>query len=166
MRLYILVSMLLGAIFIQGTLLDFFIIRGIKPDLLMIIIVFNAFLNGPKEGALLGLLGGLFEDLAVGSYLGMHGLTMMFGGYMVGLLKNNLYKNSHIIIFFLVGLTTFITQLLNYTLLAISEVNINFMVAILEIIIPTAIYTALIAPIFYGKFYRSSTTGALSSEKL
>jgi rod shape-determining protein MreD len=38
------------------TLLNFFPILGVKPDLVLIIVVYNAFLRGSREGALVGFI--------------------------------------------------------------------------------------------------------------
>ncbi|NTW05869.1 MAG: rod shape-determining protein MreD [Peptococcaceae bacterium] len=165
-RLFLLVSLLIGAIFVQGTFLELLAFQGFKPDLLLIIVTFHAFLNGSKEGALLGFIGGVFQDLTIGNFIGMNGLVLMLGGYIAGMLETKLYKDSLIIIFLLVGFIAFFTQSLNYLLLALFEVNTSFIVAFLEIIIPTSIYTAIVAPIFYGTYYRSSTSGYLSSKKM
>jgi rod shape-determining protein MreD len=165
MRLFLLTSMLIGAIFVQATFLELLDFQGLKPDLLLIVIIFHAFINGYKEGAILGFLGGFLQDLSIGNFIGMNGLVLMAGGYIAGMLGTKLYKDSLIIIFLLVGFIACITQGLNYLLLAFFGVNTSFVVAFLEIIIPTSIYTAIIAPVFYDKFYCSSTAGYLSSKK-
>ena len=54
MRLLLLLLLMGLAIFFQVTLLNFFPVFGVKPDLVLIIVVFNAFLKGSREGALVG----------------------------------------------------------------------------------------------------------------
>lgn len=164
MRLYLLLLMLAVALFLQVTLLNFISVFGVKPDLILIIVVFNAFLKGSREGALIGFLGGLFEDLAIGSYIGMNALSAMAVGYLVGLSESKLYKDSSLMVVFLVWLSSFVAQLLNYILLSIMEVYINPGVALFNVIVPTATYTALLVPFSYRKFYRSNNEGWLCSK--
>ena len=166
MRFYLLVLLMLVALFVQVTLLGFITIWGVKPDLVLIIITFNAFLRGSKEGALIGFLGGLFEDLAVGSYIGMNALSMMAAGYLIGLAESKLYKDSLIMVSFLVWFSSFTAQVLNYLLLSMVEVYISPGVAFISVIIPTAIYTAVVAPLFYRKFCHSNHRGLLYTEKI
>lgn len=164
MRMYILTVVLAAALFLQVTLLNFITIFGVKPDLVLIIVVFNAFLRGPREGALFGFFGGLFEDLAVGSYIGMNALSTMAVGYLVGLTESKLYKDSSFMVVFLVWLSSFVAQFLNYILLSLMEVYINPGVALFNVIIPTATYTSLLVPFSYRKFYRSNNEGWLCSK--
>ncbi len=164
MRLYLLLFLLLAALFLQVTLLNLLSVFGVKPDLVLITVVFNAFLRGPREGALLGFLGGLFVDLATGSYVGMNSLSMMSVGYLVGLTESKLYKDSSLMVVFLVWLSSFAAQFSNYILLWLMEVYIAPGVALLNVIIPTATYTALLVPLSYRRFYRSNHEGWLCSK--
>lgn len=164
MRLYLLIFMMLAGLFLQVTLLNFFSVFGVKPDLVLILVVFNAFLRGSREGSLVGFLGGLFEDLAAGSYVGMNALSFMAAGYLVGLTESKLYKDSSLIAVFLVWLSSFTAQIINYILLSLMEVYINPGVALFSVFIPTATYTALLVPFIYRRFYRSSQEGWLCSK--
>lgn len=166
MRLFGIIFLLGTAVFLEVTLLNFFTILGVKPDLVLMIIVFNAFLRGSREGALVGLLGGLFEDLAVGSYFGMNVLSLMAIGYLVGLTESKLLKESTIIIVFLAWMSSFIVQVLNYILLSFAEIYVSPGIALFRIIIPTATYTAILVPIFYGRFYRSNKSGWLNGREI
>ncbi|MCL6610527.1 MAG: rod shape-determining protein MreD [Peptococcaceae bacterium] len=166
MRFYILVLMIIIALLIQVTLLNFISIWGVKPDLVLIIVTFDAFLRGSREGALIGFLGGLFEDLAVGSYIGMNALSMMAAGYLAGLTESRLYKESSLIVAFLVWVSSFTAQLINYILLSMMEVYIAPGVAFFNVIMPTAAYTALLALLFYRRFLRSNNKGLLYTDKI
>ncbi|MCL6478523.1 MAG: rod shape-determining protein MreD [Peptococcaceae bacterium] len=166
MRLYILLAMLAMALFLQVTLLNFFTIFGVKPDLVLIIVVFNAFLRGSGKGALVGFWGGLFVDLAAGSYIGVNALSLMAVGYLVGMTESKLYKDGSLIVFFLVWMSSFTAQILNYILLSLMGVHIVPGVALFKVIIPTATYTAALVPFLYRRFYRSNQEGWLYSSKI
>ncbi|MFZ5631798.1 MAG: rod shape-determining protein MreD [Bacillota bacterium] len=166
MRLYFLLAMLAVALFFQVTLLNFFTIFGVKPDLVLIIVVSNAFLRGSREGALVGFLAGFFVDLATGSYIGMNALSAMAVGYLVGMTESKLYKDGSLIVVFLVWMSSFTAQVLNYILLSLMEVYIVPGVALFKVIIPTATYTAALVPFFYRRFYRSNQEGWLYSSKI
>lgn len=47
----VLLLLLAGAIILQTTVLDYVDVLGIKPDLIMLIVVLNGFLLGTREGA-------------------------------------------------------------------------------------------------------------------
>lgn len=166
MRFYLLMAMLVVALFLQVTLLNFITIWGVKPDLVLMVVVFNAFLRGPGEGALVGFLGGLFVDLAAGSYIGLNALSDMAVGYLSGLTESKLYKDSSVIIVLLVWVSSFAAQVLNYILLSSVDVYFSPGAALFWVIMPAATYTALLAPLFYRRFYRSNYEGWLQNEKI
>ncbi|MHB8156769.1 MAG: rod shape-determining protein MreD [Desulfocucumaceae bacterium] len=161
MRLFFLLVIMGVAVFLQVTLINFFPIYGVKPDLILMLVVFNSFLRGRRWGALSGFLGGILEDMAIGSYIGMNALSLMAVGYLVGLTESKLYKDSSIIIVFLVLISSFAAQVGNYILLSFMEVYVPPGVALFWVIIPTAAYTAALVPLFYRWFYRSNQSGFL-----
>jgi rod shape-determining protein MreD len=162
-RLLVVIFLLAAALFLQVTLLNFIAIFGVKPDLVLMIIVFNAFLRGSGEGALVGFWGGLFVDLAAGSYIGLNALSYMAVGHLTGLTESKLYKDNSIIIIFLVWVSSFTAQTLNYILISFMEIHIAPGIALFRVIIPTAFYTAVLVPFFYRKFYMSNQKGLLCS---
>jgi len=165
-RLFFLFFMLICAVFLQMTLLNFFPILGVKPDLVLIIVVYNAFLRGSREGAFIGFCGGIFEDLIIGNYIGMNALSLMAAGYLIGFTESKLYKDSSFIAAVLVWAGSFTAQVINYVLISFSNVYINPGVAFIHTIIPVATYTALLAPFFYRKFYRSNQEGWLYGKEI
>jgi rod shape-determining protein MreD len=154
------------AIFSQVTLLNFFLVLGVKPDLLLMLVVFNAFLRGSREGALAGFLGGILMDLANGSYIGMNALALLTVGYLMGLTESKLYKDSAIIIVFLVWISSFIDQVITYVLLSFMGVQISPGVALFWVLLPTATYTAVLVPFFYRIFYKSNHGGLLRGKSI
>ncbi|MCL5058687.1 MAG: rod shape-determining protein MreD [Actinobacteria bacterium] len=166
MRLLFLLLLMGLAIFFQVTLLNFFPVFGVKPDLVLMIVVFNSFLKGSREGALTGLLGGIFIDLATGSYIGMNALALMIVGYLVGFTESKIYKDSAIIIVFLVWMASFLDQLITYILLYFMNVQISPGVALLRVMLPTATYTAALVPFFYHRFYSSNQDGFLRGKNI
>lgn len=166
MRLFVLLIMLIIAVFLQVTLLNFFPILGVKPDLILIIVVFNAFLRGSREGAFIGFVGGILEDFAIGYYIGMNALSLMVTGYLIGFTESKLYKDSSLIAVVLVWAGAFTAQTINYVLISLLNVYVDPGAAFLRIIIPVATYTALLAPFFYQKFYRSNQEGWLYGREI
>ncbi|HBV98758.1 MAG: rod shape-determining protein MreD [Peptococcaceae bacterium BICA1-7] len=166
MRLLFLMLLMGLAIFLQVTLLNFFPLFGVKPDLILMLVVFNSFLKGSREGALVGLLGGVFIDLANGSYIGMNSLALMIVGYLVGFTESKIYKDSSIIIIFLVWVASLLDQLLTYILLYSMQVQISPGVALFRVMLPTATYTAVLVPFFYHRFYSSSQAGLLRGKNI
>lgn len=147
--------LLLGAaLVLQTTMLDYIAVTGVKPDLVMLLVVFNGFLLGTREGAFLGFAGGILEDLFSGSYIGLNALSRMVAGYLAGAAGERLYRENTLIA---TGVTFFSTSVgltVNYLLLLYLDIHIPPFYALLRVVLPAAIYTAVLAPFLFGRFFR------------
>ena len=150
-----LLLMLVAMLIFQATFLDAIAVHGIKPDIVMIFVVFNGFLLGPREGAFLGYAGGIIQDVFVGYYIGLNALTLMLAGYLSGVCGERLYKENSLIVAIVTFVASTLSLSLYYILLAYLDVGIHFAPAFLQIIIPTATYSTLLVPLFYLRMYRS-----------
>lgn len=166
MRLILIIILMGISLLLQVSALNSFQIFGVKPDLLMLVVVFNAFLRGHREGAFVGFTGGIFQDIMTGSYIGLNALTYMTAGYLVGMTESKLYKDSALIIMVLTWFASMAGQIVYYLLLSYGGVFISPVVAFTRVMIPAATYTALLVPVFYKKFYNSNQSGWLKSRDL
>src|SRR5665809_142027 len=81
-------GMLLLAIAIQSTLLAQATVLGVIPQLVLVVVVSLAFLDGERVGTVVGFFGGLLIDaLLPGAIMGLTALIFTLIGYGVGLLR-------------------------------------------------------------------------------
>lgn len=161
MRSFVLLVLVLLAMVLQATLLNFLQVYGIKPDLILLLIIFNSFLQGPREGAFLGCLGGLLQDMFTGNYIGLNMLSKGITGYLVGLFEGKLYKDNTLIMISITMVSTIFCQLIYYGLLFFLGISVAPDYAFYRVILPLGLYNSLIVPIFYGWFRRSNQKGWL-----
>ena len=89
----------LGLVFLlfQILLSDFLVIRGIRPDFMLILILYISFKFGSLNGVILGFSLGILEDLiSSGSLMGLSSLTKSISGFLIGRLKGKYYTMSPI----------------------------------------------------------------------
>lgn len=165
MRSLVLLSFIILAMLLQATVFNFLQVAGVKPDLILMLVVFNGFLRGSKEGAFLGFLAGLLQDIFTGNYIGLNALTKMLAGYMAGLAETRFYNESIIIVSMITFTTSAASLLANYVLLFYLGIQVPAFYAVLQVIIPTSIYTAFLVPLTYWKFFRSNEQGWLSQRE-
>ncbi len=146
--------LVLAALIIQTTALNYMAIYGVKPDLVIILVILNGFLRGTREGAFLGFSAGILQDLVSGGYFGLNTLTKMVAGYLAGLGKDRLYRDNRIIAAGLTWVCTVGAQFIFYILLLSVNVSIPVLNAVVNVILPTAFYNALVVLVFYAYFYR------------
>ena len=162
MRFSFLLFLVLCALTLQTTAFNFLVIHGVKPDLVLVLVILNGFLRGPREGAFYGFAAGAIQDLALGGIFGLHTLTKMVAAILAGLGKDHLYRDNRIIAVFLTWVCTFVAQLIFYLLLLLVEIPVPFLSALNNVIIPSAFYNAVIALLIYGYFYRIYKKESLS----
>ena len=78
-------------ILLQSTILNRVAIRGVRPDLALIVLIFVSMRRGPMVGQVSGFATGFLEDLMNVSPLGFHSLLRTVIGYVYGLLSGNVF---------------------------------------------------------------------------
>jgi rod shape-determining protein MreD len=161
-----LLAIIFISLIIQTTFIDSFQIWGIRPDLVLLLVVYNAFLRGHREGAFVGFCGGMLQDVFTGSYFGLNALCYMTAGYLVGMTEAKLYKESSLIMMALAWFASAGEQLLYYLLMSYTGVAMSPLLALSRVIFPTAVYTALLVPLTYKRFQISNQKGLLRGREV
>lgn len=148
--------LLLGvALLLQTTMLDQVAIIGIKPDLIMLLVVLNGFLLGTREGAFLGFAGGVIEDLFSGTYIGLNALSKMVAGYLAGAVGERLYKESALVAAVVTFMSTMAGLAVYYLLTLFLGIYIPVLYALFRVALPAAFYTALLVPLIFRRVFHS-----------
>jgi len=82
------------ALLLEGSVLSFFVIENALPDMLLVLVMIWGFILGPRPGLMLGLMGGLLQDVLFGSGLGYFALAKMLMGYGAGVLGREFYREQ------------------------------------------------------------------------
>jgi rod shape-determining protein MreD len=92
MMLVLWACLVVGALILQATVMPLFAVNGIKPDLLLIIVVSTGLLTGKERGIGIGFFCGLLQDLVSGSSFGINILAKMATGYVCGIVERKVFK--------------------------------------------------------------------------
>ncbi len=140
----------------QTTILPLIAIKGIIPDLIIILLVYYSIMLGQMTGTILGFVYGFFFDVITGSLLGTTMLSLTITGFVAGYFSNenkrDIYFKNYIFVL-IVALCAIINSLLNSFFVSV-DLNTNMMRLLLNLGILPALYTALISTIvvvFYPK---------------
>ncbi|HHX95545.1 MAG TPA: rod shape-determining protein MreD [Clostridia bacterium] len=153
-------GLFLISIILQSTIFHYLKIGGVKPDLLLIIVVLSAVLNGRRTGAAVGFAFGLLEDLLVGKYIGLQALTKMLTGYIIGHLERKIFSDNVLVPIVVGGLGTVIHCVLQFAaLLCVGAYNVFTPESLVSLTLASSFYNLCVALVIYEPLYRSNTRG-------
>ena len=85
------------ALLVQSTVFADLRLLGVRPELMYLVTISFALLEGPNEGAIVGFTGGLAQDFLLNEPKGITALTLTLVGYTVGLARQYIVSPSPLI---------------------------------------------------------------------
>jgi len=156
-KVELIAGFILFLVLIQTTLLEYVKIYNVKPNLLLVFIVYMALLRGSFEGAVIGFATGLAQDFASGKAMGFYSILGMLLGMIIGSVNKRLYRENILVIIFFNFISTIFYEfivLITYkwgTLLSNAIAGKFQMIAFAftTIILPEAVYNCVAAILLY-----------------
>jgi len=143
-------AIIVVALLIQLTLINSISIMGLKPDLMMVVVVVFSLLKGEKEGTISGFVSGLLQDIFSTGLLGINALAKTVIGFTCGILKEKIFY-EHIL--FLIPVITFIASfmqsILIFLLLRAFGIEYNLAWSLKQVALPEALYSSLLSPFIF-----------------
>lgn len=137
------------ALLLQSTVFAQMKLLGVKPELMYLVTIIVAILEGPREGAVVGFVGGMAQDFLLNTPKGITALTLTLLGYAMGLARQYIVSPSPLLPTVLVAAGTFIGTAfwqVMATLLGQYDEPLGYAV---KVCLLTALYGAILTPIFY-----------------
>ncbi|MBA7585768.1 rod shape-determining protein MreD [Candidatus Atribacteria bacterium 1244-E10-H5-B2] len=143
-------AIIVVALLIQLTIINSITILGLKPDLIMVVVVVFSLLKGEKEGTISGFASGLLQDIFSIGLLGMNALAKTAIGFTCGMLKEKIF-HEHIL--FIIPVITFIASfmqsILIFLLLRAFGIEYNLAWSLKQVALPEALYSSLLSPFIF-----------------
>lgn len=143
-------AIIVVALVIQLTLINSVTILGLKPDLIMVVVVVFSLRKGEKEGTISGFASGLLQDIFSTGLLGINALAKTVIGFTCGILKEKIF-HEHIL--FIIPVITFIASfmqsILIFLLLRAFGIEYNLAWSLKKIALPEALYSSLLSPLIF-----------------
>jgi rod shape-determining protein MreD len=106
-RTILLTIVVLTALLLQTTVFADVRLWGAKPELMYLLTIVFAMLEGPSSGAVTGFAGGMAQDFLLNQPKGLTALTLTLVGYAIGMLRQYIVSPSPILPVVLVAVGTF-----------------------------------------------------------
>ncbi len=145
----IIVILFLIIYFLQINFFSWFTIRGIKPNIFIILVLFLGLFVGKKVGGICGLIFGIILDILIGKSIGFTGIFLGAIGLLGEYFDKNFSKDSRVTIILMTAGATAIFEIGMY-IVNILKFHIELeIVAFLIILLLEIIYNIFLVIIFY-----------------
>jgi rod shape-determining protein MreD len=140
---------LLILIGLQNSLFEFVKILGMKPDIVITFVICFTLIRGNPEGTIVGIAGGILEDVFFGYTFGINSIACMLTAYLIGTIENKLYKDNIFIPAIFVFTGSLIKELIVYLFLYLTRSSFGIVYAFNNVILREAIYNTILGAIFF-----------------
>ena len=106
-RTILLIVVVLTALLLQTTVFGDVRLLGARPELMYLLTIAFAVLEGPASGAATGFIGGMAQDFLLNQPKGITALTLTLLGYAIGMLRQYIVSPSPVLPVVLVAIGTF-----------------------------------------------------------
>ncbi len=150
-RLHVIVNIILivVAFLLQSMLFDNFSFASVRPNLLLIITVMSGFMNGKKEGILVGFGCGLIWDLFYNDLLGFYALIFLIIGYINGRFHRLFFDQDVRLPLILVGLSDLSYGMIVCVTQFFLRGHFSFWTYLTKVMLPEVLYTVIIMLLVY-----------------
>jgi rod shape-determining protein MreD len=143
------IAIVVTALLLQSTVFAQIKLAGAKPELLYLVTIVLAMLEGPSSGAIGGFSAGMAQDFLLNQPKGITALTLTLVGYVVGTVRHYITTPSPALPTLLVGAGT-AAGILFYGLVSflLGQLPVGFLF-LLRVAFLSAIYNALLTPLLF-----------------
>jgi rod shape-determining protein MreD len=148
-RILSIAAVVITALLLQSTVFFRLQLLGVRPELLYLVTIVIALLEGPNEGATVGFAGGLAQDFLMNQPKGLTALTLTLLGYAVGMFRQFIVSPSPLVPTIVVGVGT-AAGIAFYEIVSVLLGNFHEEAAYgVKVALLTATYNAVLTPILY-----------------
>ncbi len=144
-----LAAVILTALLLQTTVFADVKLLGVRPELMYLVTIVFAMLEGPSSGAIVGFAGGMAQDFLLDEPKGIMALTLTLLGYAVGLLRQYIVSPSPLLPTFLVAGGTFVGVLFYRLVAFLLGQGSTTVLYVLKVAGLSALYNAVLTPLLY-----------------
>jgi rod shape-determining protein MreD len=148
-RILVIAAIVITAVLLQSTVFSQLRLVGVRPELLILVTIVIALLEGPTEGAVVGFVCGLAQDMFLNQPKGITALTLTLLGYAVGMARQFIVSPSPLVPTIVVAIGTALAMgFYEIVSLLLGTFDVPTTEAV-KIALLTAAYNAVLTPILY-----------------
>lgn len=134
---------------LQSAMFHYVEMADVMPNLLLILVVSIAYMNGRMQGMLVGFFSGLLLDIMFGRVVGLYALLYVLIGYLLGFTNRFFTDDDYTLPIILIGISDFFYGFFYYIFEFLLRGQLNFPYYLRRIIFPEMIYTVAVSILLY-----------------
>ena len=155
-RAILLTVVVLTALLLQTTVFADVRLLGARPELMYLLTICFAVLEGPTSGAATGFVGGMAQDFLLNSPKGITALTLTLLGYAIGMLRQYIVSPSPVLPVVLVAAGTFGGVLFHGIVsFLLGQLDTSW-VYLVRVAALSGVYNAVLTPLLYPILRRAA----------
>lgn len=149
-------AVVVTALLLQSTVFADLRLLGVRPELLYLVTIVFAFIDGPTEGTVVGFFSGLAQDFMLNEPKGITALTLTLLGYAIGMMRQYVVSPSPLLPTILVAIGT-AAGIAFYEVVSFLLGNFDGPVSYaVKVALLAAAYNAVLTPIMFPLLRRLS----------
>jgi rod shape-determining protein MreD len=140
---------LIAAVLLQAALAPSLRIFGIVPNIVFLVVVTLALVEGPIAGCTAGFVGGLLFDLLGSGVVGPSALVLTLVGYVAGLMQANMFAEGWLLPVTVVAVASLAAEVTYGIVLAVVGAGQPFWSSLVRVMLPGALYNTVLAVMGY-----------------
>jgi len=128
-------------------------ILGVKPDLMLLVVVSWSLLRGAKEGVIWAFIGGIGLDLVSGAPFGTFTVILVALSLLAGLGELSVFRTHIALPLIATSVATLAYDLFFLLLLQIKGCSIEWADSLTKVVLPSILLNVLLSPLVYKVLY-------------
>jgi rod shape-determining protein MreD len=155
-RTVLLVIVVVTALLLQTTVFADVRLFGARPELMYLLTIAFAILEGPASGAVAGFAGGMAQDFLLNQPKGITALTLVLVGYAIGMLRQYIVSPSPVLPVFLVAGGT-LAGVVFYGVVSflLGQLDVSWLY-LFRVAVLSALYNAILTPLLFPIMRRAA----------
>jgi rod shape-determining protein MreD len=148
---------------LQNSLFEYIRIFGVKPDIVITFVICFTLVKGNPRGTVVGIAGGVMEDVFFGGAFGINSLACMITAFVIGSIEGKLYKDNMFVPGIFAFMGTVVKESIVFLFLYLTRQNLDIASVMTNIIVREAVYDTILAALFFR--YVAKLTNWLYTEQ-
>ncbi len=153
LRIIVTIIELFICLLLQTSVFSYFVISGVMPDILIILVISVAYFKGQNQAVILGFFSGFLLDIVSSGNIGITSILYMIIAFLAGYAHKLYAKQDYIIPHLLIGAGELLFNFLSYLTGFFLQGKLELGMLFFNTLMPRTVYTIVVGLVLYPVFH-------------